>query len=82
MSDAELFRKWFTRVVTPAQVEEHCGTPEPWDDHAVANDVLRPIYHGDSWLDDPREAAYALLKRGVRHGYSEPGVIQYWFAST
>ncbi len=53
-----------------------------WDDYAVANYVLWPIYFGDSGLDDPREAAYELLKRGVRHGYSEPGVIQYWFAST
>lgn len=49
-----------------------------WDEYAVANYVLWPIYQGDSGLDEPREPAYELLKRGVRHGYSEPGVIQYW----
>lgn len=50
-----------------------------WDDYAVANYVLWPIYRGNSGLDEPREPAYELLKRGVRHGYSEPRVIQYWF---
>lgn len=53
-----------------------------WDEYAVANYVLWPIYQGKSGLDDPREPAYELLKRGVRHGYSEPRVIQYWFAPT
>ncbi|QEG41132.1 hypothetical protein [Roseimaritima ulvae] len=52
-----------------------------WDDYAVPNYVLWPIYRGDSGLDEPRRPAYELFKRGVRHGYSEPRVIQYWFDS-
>ncbi len=53
-----------------------------WDEYAVANYVLWPIYKGTSGLDEPREPAYELLKRGVRHRYSEPNVIQYWFDPT
>lgn len=47
-------------------------------EYAVAHYVLWPLERGSSGLDDPHEAAYELLKRGVVHAYTAPGEISYY----